>query len=98
MTGCRYRMAVLRALPQLQKLDNVAVTPEELRDAQRKGRALTHPDDQPDSEEEVYVPNNQYRYQEEIEYSPQRSPSRQEVSVRERGGALINHRSLVTHD
>ncbi|XP_017778165.1 PREDICTED: protein tilB homolog, partial [Nicrophorus vespilloides] len=80
-----YRFSVLRALPQLQKLDNLAVTPEELREAQRKGKALHHPDDPQESEQEedVYVPQNQYRYQEqyqqEPEYSPQRSPSRQET-------------------
>lgn len=78
-----YRYAVLRALPQLQKLDNVAVTPDELREAQRRGKTLTHPDDPQESEEEY---SNHYQYQEQQvppsqqEYSPQRSPSRQEVS------------------
>nr|XP_023015513.1 protein C21orf2 homolog isoform X1 [Leptinotarsa decemlineata] len=48
-----YRMAVIKALPQLQKLDNVQVTQEELREAQRRGRTLYHPEDaQEDSEEE----------------------------------------------
>ncbi|KAF7281524.1 hypothetical protein GWI33_004560 [Rhynchophorus ferrugineus] len=82
-----YRRAVLKALPQLQKLDNIAVTQEELRDAQRNGRTLCHPDDvQDDSEEEYPSTPPQYsqintRYQEysEPEYSPvQRSPPRQE--------------------
>ncbi|XP_065168918.1 dynein axonemal assembly factor 11 isoform X2 [Atheta coriaria] len=78
-----YRYAVLRALPQLQKLDNVAVTPDELREAQRRGKTLTHPDDPQESEEEY---SNHYQYQEQQvppsqqEYSPQRSPSRQEMS------------------
>lgn len=89
---CRYRLAVLRALPQLQKLDNVQVTQEELREAQRKGRILTHPEEQQESEEdeeeeEEYISSSQpqySRYQNEYateqEYSPpQRSPSRQEV-------------------
>lgn len=82
----RYRLSVIRALPQLQKLDNIQVTPEEIKDAQRKGKVLTHPDDPQESEEE-YVPAPQYtgnRYQDypaEPEYSntPQRSPTRQEV-------------------
>ncbi|XP_076267396.1 uncharacterized protein LOC143200690 isoform X4 [Rhynchophorus ferrugineus] len=83
-----YRRAVLKALPQLQKLDNIAVTQEELRDAQRNGRTLCHPDDvQDDSEEEYPSTPPQYsqintRYQEysEPEYSPvQRSPPRQET-------------------
>lgn len=77
-------MTVLRTLPQLQKLDNVAVTQEELREASRKGKVLTHPEDPQESEEEEYIPQNQYqqRHQEyppEQEYSPQRSPPRQEV-------------------
>ncbi|XP_076267397.1 uncharacterized protein LOC143200690 isoform X5 [Rhynchophorus ferrugineus] len=86
-----YRRAVLKALPQLQKLDNIAVTQEELRDAQRNGRTLCHPDDvQDDSEEEYPSTPPQYsqintRYQEysEPEYSPvQRSPPRQESPPR----------------
>lgn len=32
---CSYRKIVLRALPNLKKLDNVEVTPEEVRDAVR---------------------------------------------------------------
>ncbi|KAF5288498.1 hypothetical protein FQA39_LY15427 [Lamprigera yunnana] len=75
-------MTVLRTLPQLQKLDNVSVTQEELREASRKGRVLSHPEDPQDSEEEQYANQGQYqRYEEyaaEEEYSPQRSPPRQE--------------------
>lgn len=82
-TGDGYRMAVLRTLPQLQKLDNVSVTQDELREAARKGRTLSHPEDPQDSEEE-YISQGQYqRYQEypaENEYSPQQSPSTQESS------------------
>ncbi|XP_018332928.1 uncharacterized protein LOC108742278 isoform X4 [Agrilus planipennis] len=84
-----YRLTVIRALPQLQKLDNIAITQEEVRDAARKGRILTHPEDPHESEEEVeeeeYVPDRQQysrypteQYQEQ-QYSPQRSPSRQET-------------------
>ncbi|KAF5298747.1 hypothetical protein FQR65_LT09616 [Abscondita terminalis] len=80
--GEGYRMTVLRTLPQLQKLDNVSVTQEELREATRKGRILSHPEDPQDSEEEQYIPQGQcQRYQEypvESDYSPQRSPPRQE--------------------
>ncbi|XP_022909599.1 cilia- and flagella-associated protein 410 isoform X2 [Onthophagus taurus] len=97
-----YRLAVLRALPQLQKFDNVTVTPEELKEAQRKGKVLSHPEDpEPSEDEEVYAPPpplqiarestppSQYnRYQEysepqeqqRQEFSPQRSPSRQDLS------------------
>ncbi|CAG9813659.1 unnamed protein product [Phaedon cochleariae] len=45
-----YRLAVIKSLPQLQKLDNVQITPEEYRDAQRRGATLRHPDEE---EEEV---------------------------------------------
>jgi hypothetical protein len=45
MVLCRYRLTVLRALPNLQKLDNIPVQPEELQDALRKGRELVHPED-----------------------------------------------------
>ncbi|XP_063919577.1 acidic leucine-rich nuclear phosphoprotein 32 family member A-like isoform X3 [Zophobas morio] len=80
-----YRLAVIKALPQLQKLDNVQVTQEDLREAQRKGRTLTHPDDAQESEEEYVQPPqqpqqyNKYQDYSESEYSPvQRSPPRQE--------------------
>ena len=39
----RYRQTVIRNIPQLQKLDNVAVTPEEMADAMRRGIELDHP-------------------------------------------------------
>lgn len=75
----RYRTTALRTLPQLQKLDNIAVTPEELKDAQRRGVYLTHPDDVQESEEE-YVPQQQYRYQQgDSDCGPQSSPVKQEV-------------------
>lgn len=77
-----YRLAVIKALPQLQKLDNVQITQDELKEAQRRGKNLCHPDDAQDESEEEYN-NTQYnRYQEpETEYtSVQRSPPRQDVS------------------
>jgi hypothetical protein len=40
-----YRLTVLRALPNLQKLDNITVQPEEVQEALRKGRELVHPKD-----------------------------------------------------
>ncbi|CAH0550633.1 unnamed protein product [Brassicogethes aeneus] len=83
-----YRMSVIKALPQLQKLDNVAVTPEEVRDSQKRGRSLSHPEDPQESEEEYVAPQPQYnnRYQEysESEYSPsQRVSPRQETTTTE---------------
>ncbi|XP_017757080.1 PREDICTED: uncharacterized protein LOC108548581 isoform X2 [Eufriesea mexicana] len=38
-----YRLAVLRALPNLQKLDNEIVSPEEVQTALTRGRVLVHP-------------------------------------------------------
>ena len=38
-----YRMTVIKNIPQLQKLDNVAVTSEEMADAMRRGLDLDHP-------------------------------------------------------
>jgi len=39
----RYRLAVLRALPNLQKLDDKIVSPEEIQAAMTVGRSLVHP-------------------------------------------------------
>ncbi|XP_049826688.1 dynein axonemal assembly factor 11 isoform X4 [Aethina tumida] len=92
-----YRLTVIKALPQLQKLDNIAVTAEELREAQKRGRTLTHPDDPQESEEE-YAPTPQQPQQQYNRYqdysddygSPvQRSPPpRQEVSPPRRTEAI----------
>lgn len=62
------------------------MTQDELKEAQRKGRNLTHPDDaQDDTEEEEYQqPQHNNRYQQEYsEYSspPQSTPVKQEVSI-----------------
>ena len=38
-----YRWTVIRNIPQLQKLDNVAVTSEEMAEAMRRGLDLEHP-------------------------------------------------------
>ena len=46
---CRYRATVIRNLPQLQKLDNVIVQPDEVADAMRRGVELIHPYDQDES-------------------------------------------------
>ena len=45
----RYRATVIRNLPQLQKLDNVVVQPDEVSDAMRRGIELIHPYDQDES-------------------------------------------------
>lgn len=50
----RYRLTVLKTLPNLEKLDDVVVQPEEVEDAQRKGRILVHPDEM-DTLDPIYV-------------------------------------------
>ena len=42
-----YRMTVIKNLPQLQKLDNVMVQPDEVGEAMRRGVELIHPHDRP---------------------------------------------------
>lgn len=39
----RYRLAVLKSLPNLEKLDDKIVTPEEVQQATLRGRTLIHP-------------------------------------------------------
>ncbi len=41
--GELYRVTVIRNLPQLQKLDNLPVQPDEMADAMRRGAELIHP-------------------------------------------------------
>ncbi len=50
----RYRATVIRNLPQLQKLDNVAVQPDEVADAVRRGIELVHPYDRDVSQPQSY--------------------------------------------
>lgn len=42
----RYRLAVIRALPNLEKLDDKIVSPEEVQTAMAIGRPLEHPSEQ----------------------------------------------------
>jgi len=52
----RYRVTVIRNLPQLQKLDNVAVQADEMADAMRRGVDLVHPLDAEPSSMPVQAP------------------------------------------
>lgn len=70
---CRYRLTVLRALPNLQKLDNIAVQPEEVQDALRKGRELLHPEDVQD------MPPAAENHWGSCSSSPSHSPTQHEV-------------------
>lgn len=77
---------MIKALPQLQKLDNVTITREELQEAQRKGKNLYLPHEVQDESEEEYAPSTPpQQYQRYRSYSPEysppplQSPPRQEV-------------------
>ncbi|KAJ0170107.1 hypothetical protein K1T71_014035 [Dendrolimus kikuchii] len=65
-----YRMTVLKNLPNLEKLDNVPVHPEEVQEAMRRGAHI------PDSDDEGYPQTQesygQYRRQRSCESSPER--------------------------
>ncbi|XP_045531414.1 cilia- and flagella-associated protein 410 isoform X4 [Pieris brassicae] len=67
-----YRMTVLRNLPNLEKLDNVPVRPEEVQEAMRRGIHI------PDSDDEGYPQQQeqygQYRTARSCESSPEREP------------------------
>ncbi|KAJ9579630.1 hypothetical protein L9F63_004709, partial [Diploptera punctata] len=89
-----YRMTVLRALPNLQKLDNVAVQPEEVQDALRKGRELVHPEDVSPSTEQQWASGSS---------SPAHSPTHHERSPPRRQGTEMEHtenrrHSAIIHD
>ncbi|XP_075988212.1 uncharacterized protein LOC142984472 isoform X2 [Anticarsia gemmatalis] len=66
-----YRMTVLRNLPNLEKLDNVPVQPDEVQEAMRRGVHI------PDSDDEGYPQTESYgvyRRQRSCESSPEREP------------------------
>ncbi|XP_063898037.1 cilia- and flagella-associated protein 410 isoform X2 [Helicoverpa armigera] len=66
----QYRMTVLRNLPNLEKLDNVPVQPDEVQEAMRRGIHI------PDSDDEGYPQQESYGgyRQRSCESSPERSP------------------------
>ncbi|XP_016966466.1 homeobox protein cut isoform X4 [Drosophila biarmipes] len=71
--GANYRQLVLRALPNLKKLDNVEVTQEELDDALRGGGGAA-------PEDEVYEDayQQQQQHQQTARTSPQQMPQQQQ--------------------
>ncbi|XP_055322446.1 uncharacterized protein F09G8.5 isoform X2 [Sitodiplosis mosellana] len=80
--GPHYRLIVLRALPNLEMLDNVSVTPEELSDAMKVGHAVQ-------SQEEVYEDAysngaGQQQAQQQQLQQQQQQPFRQQSPVREK--------------
>ena len=89
-----YRQTVIRNLPQLQKLDNVAVSSEEMAEAMRRGVELSSPADRlqeeaapPPARRTVRTPpvtqeDTRGGYQQEEHYQPARKESVQSPSRR----------------
>ncbi|KAH8326955.1 hypothetical protein KR074_009717 [Drosophila pseudoananassae] len=69
--GPNYRAIVLRALPNLKKLDNVEVTQEEVDDALRAGGTAA-------TEDDVYEDAYQQQQQQQQRASPQQMPQQQQ--------------------
>ncbi|XP_060808710.1 cilia- and flagella-associated protein 410 isoform X1 [Amyelois transitella] len=72
-THPQYRMTVLRNLPNLEKLDNVPVQPEEVQEAMRRGSLI------PDSDDEGYPQQEQQAYSQYRPRSCDSSPSRESM-------------------
>nr|XP_043068734.1 basic-leucine zipper transcription factor A isoform X3 [Drosophila bipectinata] len=81
--GPNYRAIVLRALPNLKKLDNVEVTQEEVDDALRAGGSAATEDDvyedayQPQQQQQRASPQQMPQQQQQHSY-PQHSPPQQQ--------------------
>jgi len=84
-----YRLTVIKALPQLQKLDNVPVQSEEMADAMRRGLDLLHP---LDSEGEGVT----YNLQDSRQQQPQQREEPQEERRSSRGSYYEDERREST--
>ena len=73
-----YRLTVIRALPQLSKLDNVAVTPEEMADAMRRGLELDHPLDGGSDRQSLRLQQAAGGRQQQVEQVEPEQPGRRE--------------------
>lgn len=82
-----YRLTVIKALPQLQKLDNVPVQSEEMADAMRRGLDLLHP---LDSEGEGVTYNLQDRPVHREEPQEERRSSRGSYYEEERRESVVS--------
>uniref|UniRef100_A0A336LY19 CSON010103 protein n=1 Tax=Culicoides sonorensis TaxID=179676 RepID=A0A336LY19_CULSO len=73
MAGPNYRAFVLRALPNLKKLDNVEVTPEEVDEAMRRDIRISPPSGgQPQQQQDFEIEQNHHNNQDWQESSPSR--------------------------
>lgn len=75
-----YRKIVLKALPRLQKLDNIEVTPEEVSDAVRNPIPQHQPKREEVYEEQYQEPPN---YQQQQQSQPPQQQYRQPSPIRE---------------
>lgn len=90
-----YRAIVLRALPNLEMLDNVSVTPEELADAMKGGNAAQ-------SQEEIYEdaysngPSQQQTQQQQYQQQPP-PPQQQQQQQQYRQSSPIREVCVLKH-
>jgi len=91
-----YRSTVIRNLPQLQKLDNVVVQPDEVSEAMRRGIELIHPYDQDESIPYTnYAPPGTQTYQQQPIATQQHHV--QSVSAR-RSSQIVEQNSTYNQD
>ena len=63
-----YRQTVIRNIPQLQKLDNVSITSEEMADAMRRGINIDHPHDGGSDHQTAKLQGHRQIHREEQQY------------------------------
>ncbi|CAB3373354.1 Hypothetical predicted protein [Cloeon dipterum] len=97
-----YRLSVIRALPRLQKLDDLEVTDEERRTAVRQGVDLLHPEDE-DCQYSGYAPPDHNGYSNGVKYEsdePTWDESIEEAGVEPNGrqsSPEVSNEVLVAH-
>ncbi|XP_065331775.1 uncharacterized protein LOC135934160 isoform X2 [Cloeon dipterum] len=97
-----YRLSVIRALPRLQKLDDLEVTDEERRTAVRQGVDLLHPEDE-DCQYSGYSPPDHNGYSNGVKYEsdePTWDESIEEAGVEPNGrqsSPEVSNEVLVAH-
>ncbi|XP_054280295.1 uncharacterized protein LOC128998264 isoform X2 [Macrosteles quadrilineatus] len=100
-----YRLAVIKALPRLEKLDDVVVSVEERTEAQRYGTSLLHPDnDEPQDTDEQYItrsnhypPTENTRPYQRNDYSPELSSPVHSSYMRNAGNTYSQEESVQSN-
>ncbi|XP_055614619.1 ras guanine nucleotide exchange factor P-like isoform X2 [Uranotaenia lowii] len=88
--GPGYRQIVLRALPNLKKLDNVDVTPEEVSEAMRAPAVQQHQPKQEIYDDPPAPPQHQQQ-----NYSPQQQPPQQQQQYRNQSPVIEQSQSTT---